>query len=293
MNMSRSSQAPDPMTTPPDTPTPPHPKAHGTLSPPGGSPSAANATHPRLPKDLPIGRDAPPGLIGRTPHAPRLPSLRARAPFGRRGCRVGVAVGARYRPRAQRVVRGSAHDPHAAVVDRGAHGGWFRRPPKRDGRKAPALTSTGPSTSAIRKHRVENTVERQDLPPQPRARPSPPTPSTAPATPSPTQTSCCANGRRRPTRVPRRGSARRHPARTPPGSCVEQAAGPSQQSPTVHQSTKETHVARTHHRPPARRALLAAIVGCSVGPPLVAPAIGNAEETNPQQLLLLRKPQCR
>jgi hypothetical protein len=38
------------------------------------------------------------------------------------------------------------------------------------------------------------------------------------------------------------------------------------------------HALTTAHR---KAALLAAIVGCSVGPPLVAPAIGSAEETNP------------
>lgn len=38
------------------------------------------------------------------------------------------------------------------------------------------------------------------------------------------------------------------------------------------------HALTTAHR---KAALLAAIVGCSVGPPLVAPSIGSAEETNP------------
>lgn len=38
------------------------------------------------------------------------------------------------------------------------------------------------------------------------------------------------------------------------------------------------HPLTTAHR---KALLLAAIVGCSVGPPLVAPAIGSAEETNP------------
>lgn len=84
------------MTTPPDIPTPPDTKAHGTPSAARGSASAADATGPGSPTDSPTG--APPAATAHPQRAPRLPSLRASAALAAGMLAIGVAVGAAIGP---------------------------------------------------------------------------------------------------------------------------------------------------------------------------------------------------